>query len=110
MLATRVFKYRDPAAFVLGLKQLRMRGLTPRGLLFIAIDPRGETHLAIADDFDAITNIRVGDKLTLTTPFVGRHFHLDSVHRLPGDTVLWNGDRRLSDTGSVPEVACAISQ
>jgi hypothetical protein len=32
------------------------------------------------------------------------------VHRLPGDSVLWNGDRRLGDTGSAPEVAVAISE
>ncbi len=32
------------------------------------------------------------------------------MHRLPGDSVLWNGDRRLGDTGSAPEVACAISE
>jgi hypothetical protein len=40
----------------------------------------------------------------------GRYFHFDAVHRLPGDTVLWNGDRRLGDTGSAPEVAVALSE
>jgi hypothetical protein len=43
------------------------------------------------------------------SPLEGRFFHLDAVHRLPGDHVLWNGDRRLSDTGSAPEVAVAVS-
>jgi hypothetical protein len=84
--------------------------LTPRGLLFVALDPRGETYIAVPEDLDAVANIRVGDKLTLEAPWKGRYFHLDSVFRLPGDTVLWNGDRRLSDTGSAPEVACAISE
>ena len=110
MIATRVVHYRDPAAVVLGLKALRRKGLTPRGLLFIALDPRGETSIAIPEDLDAVAQIKVGDKLSLVPPWQGRYFHFDSVHRLPGDTVLWNGDRRLGDTGSAPEVACAISE
>ena len=110
MFATRVYHYRDPAAVILGLKELRKQGLTPRGLLFVALDPRGETYIAVPEDLDAVASIRVGDKLSLVPPFEGRYFHFDAVHRLPGDTVLWNGDRRLGDTGSAPEVACAISE
>ena len=110
MFATRVYHYRDPAAVILGLKELRKQGLTPRGLLFVALDPRGETYIAVPEDLDAVANIRVGDKLSLVPPWEGRYFHFDAVHRLPGDTVLWNGDRRLGDTGSAPEVACAISE
>jgi hypothetical protein len=109
MIATRVYHYRDPAAVVLGLKELRKQGLTPRGLLFVALDPRGETYIAVPEDLDAVASIRVGDKLSLVPPWEGRYFHFDAVHRLPGDTVLWNGDRRLADTGSAPEVACALS-
>ncbi|MDQ3368279.1 MAG: hypothetical protein M3680_22875 [Myxococcota bacterium] len=110
MFATRVYHYRDPAAVILGLKELRKQGLTPRGLLFVALDPRGETSIAVPEDLDAVASIRVGDKLSLVPPWEGRYFHFDAVHRLPGDTVLWNGDRRLGDTGSAPEVACAISE
>jgi hypothetical protein len=110
MLATRVYRYRDPAAVILGLKELRKKGLTSRGLLFVALDPRGETYIAVPEDFDAVGNVRVGDKLSLEAPWQGRYFHFDSVHRLPGDSVLWNGDRRLGDTGSAPEVAVAISE
>src|SRR5512139_1371845 len=111
MFATRVYHYRDPAAVILGLKELRKQGLTPRGLLFVALDPRGETNICVPEDFDAVMSIRVGDKLSLVPPWEGqRLFHFDAVHRLPGDTVLWNGDRRLGDTGSAPEVACAISE
>ncbi|HSK05142.1 MAG TPA: hypothetical protein VK932_28025 [Kofleriaceae bacterium] len=109
MFPTRVYHYRDPAAVILGLKELRKQGLTPRGLLFVALDPRGETSIAVPEDLDAVLSIRVGDKLSLVPPWEGRYFHFDAVHRLPGDTVLWNGDRRLGDTGSAPEVACAIS-
>lgn len=110
MIPTRVFRYRDPAAVALGLRELRKRGLTPRGLLFIAQDPRGETYIAVPDDFDVVEKVRIGDKLTLKPPWEGRYFHMDSVHRLPGSSVLWNGDRRLSDTGSAAEVAIAIGE
>jgi hypothetical protein len=110
MFATRVYHYRDPAAVILGLKELRKQGLTPRGLLFVALDPRGETYIAVPEDLDAVSNVRVGDKLSLVPPWEGRFFHFDAVHRLPGDSVLWNGDRRLGDTGSAPEVAVAISE
>ena len=110
MFATRVYHYRDPAAVILGLKELRKQGLTPRGLLFVALDPRGETYIAVPEDLDAVASIKVGDKLSLVAPWEGRYFHFDAVHRLPGDSVLWNGDRRLGDTGSAPEVACAISE
>ena len=109
MFATRVYHYRQPAAVILGLKELRKQGLTPRGLLFVALDPRGETYLVVPEDLDAVTSIRVGDKLTLVSPLEGRYFHFDAVHRLPGDHVLWNGDRRLGDTGSAPEVAVAVA-
>ncbi len=110
MIATKVYHYRDPAAVILGLKELRKQGLTPRGLLFVALDPRGETYIAVPEDLDAVATIKVGDKLSLVPPWEGRYFHFDAVHRLPGNTVLWNGDRRLGDTGSAPEVACAISE
>jgi hypothetical protein len=110
MFATRVVHYRDPAAVIIGLKELRKQGLTPRGLLFVALDPRGETYIAVPEDLDAVSSIKVGDKLSLIPPWEGRYFHFDAVHRLPGDTVLWNGDRRLGDTGSAPEVATAISE
>src|SRR6187402_975447 len=110
MFPTRVYHYRDPASVILGLKELRKQGLTPRGLLFVGLDPRGETNIVVPEDLDAVASIRVGDKLSLVSPLEGRYFHFDAVHRLPGDTVLWNGDRRLGDTGSAPEVACAISE
>lgn len=109
MLATRVYHYRQPAAVILGLKELRKQGLTPRGLLFIALDPRGETYIVVPEDLDAVAGIRVGDKLSLVPPLEGRYFHFDAVHRLPGDSVLWNGDRRLAEAGSAPEVAVAVS-
>jgi hypothetical protein len=109
MIPARVHRFRDPTAVVLGLEELGQRGLTPRGLLFIALDPRGETHIAVPDDAAVVTRIRVGDKLTLKPPWEGRYFHFDAIHRLPGGTVLWNGDRRLADAGSAGAVACAVA-
>jgi hypothetical protein len=109
VFATRVYHYRTPAALILGLKELRKQGLTPRGLLFIALDPRGETYVVVPEDLDAVASIRVGDKLSLVPPLEGLYFHVDAVHRLPGDNVLWNGDRRLGDLPHAPEIAIAIS-
>jgi hypothetical protein len=110
MIPTRVVRYRDPAAVTIGLGELRRQGLTPRGILFVALDPRGETHIAVPEDFNTVTEIKVGDKLALQPPWEGRFFHFDSIHRLPTGGVLWNGDRRLAQTGSVSEVAVAIAE
>jgi hypothetical protein len=109
MIPARVHRFRDPTAVVIGLEELGMRGLTPRGILFIALDPRGETHIAVPDDASVVTRLRVGDKLTLKPPWEGRYFHFDAIHRLPGGTVLWNGDRRLNEAGCAAAVACAVA-
>lgn len=110
MIATRVFHYRDPAALVIGLGELRRQGMTPRGILFVALDPRGEAHVAVPDDFASVTQVKVGDKLALKPPWEGRYFHFDAIHRLPIGGVLWTGDRRLKDTGSASEVACGLAE
>lgn len=101
----RVERYGEPAALLRGLKTLREGGLTPRGLLFVALSPDGAIHLGIPEDPERITSIKVGEKLSLAWPLDGRFFHFDSIHRLPGDFVLWNGDRRLKDPGDATEVA-----
>jgi hypothetical protein len=108
--AAQTFRYKNPTALFLGLEELRKRGLTPRGLLFLALDPRGEPHIAVAEDMDAVTRLRVGDKLSLTPPWQGRYLHFDAIHRLPAETVLWNGDRRLADPGSAQEVAESVAE
>jgi hypothetical protein len=109
MIPVRVHRFRDPMAVVLGLEELGARGLTPRGLLFIALDPRGETHIAVPHDAGAVTRIKVGDKLTLKAPWEGRFFHFDAIHRLPSGACLWNGDRRLPESGCAAAVACAVA-
>jgi hypothetical protein len=101
--------YADPAALSRGLKQLRERGLTPRGLLFLALSPDGAIHVGVPADPEQITQIRVGEKLALVWPVDGRYFHFDAVHRLPGNFVLWNGDRRLKDPGTAPQVATIVA-
>jgi hypothetical protein len=42
-------------------------------------------------------------------PLDGRYYHYDAIHRLPGDFVLWNGDRRLKDPGDAGEVTQIIA-
>jgi hypothetical protein len=101
--------YHSPSAVPMGLGELRRRGLTPRGLLFCALDPRGQAHVAVPADLEAGTTLKVGDKLSLKTPFEGRFFHYDSIHRLP-QGVLWNGDRRLHEPGNSSEVAVGIAE
>jgi len=109
MISVRVHHYRDPTAVVLALDELGGRGLSPRSVLFIALDPRGETHIAVADDAGAVARLRVGDKLTLVPPWQGRYFHFDAIQRLPGGGVVWNGDRRLAEAGCPGAVACAVA-
>lgn len=109
VIPARVHHYRDPAAVSIGLGELSARGLVPRGILFIALDSRGECLVAVPDDLDVVSRLRVGEKMCLKAPWEGRYFHFDAIHRLPGDTVLWNGDRRLGDAGSASEVACAVA-
>jgi hypothetical protein len=104
-----VEKFASPAALLRGLKALREKGLTPRGMLFLALSSDGAIHLGIPSDPDQVTQIRVGEKLALVWPLAGRFFHFDAIHRLPGDFVLWNGDRRLKDPGVAPQVAALIA-
>src|SRR6185503_15199955 len=106
------YRYRDPMAASLGLTQLRLKGLTTRGVLFVALDPRGEMHIAVPENLATVTRIKVGDKLSLEPPWPAgeRLYHYDAVHRLPGHGILWNGDRRLAQPGSGPETALALAE
>jgi hypothetical protein len=105
----RVERYKEPAALLRGLKDLRERGLTPRGMLFLALAPDGVIHLGLPEDPERVTSVKVGEKLALVWPLDGRFFHFDAIHRLPGDFVLWNGDRRLKDPGDATEVARLVA-
>jgi len=100
-----VERFAEPAAFVRGLTRLRQNGLTPRGLLFLALAPDGSVHVGTPGDSERVTSIKVGEKLALVWPEQGRFFHFDAIHRLPGNFTLYNGDRRLKDPGDALEVA-----
>ena len=101
-------RYSDPATFMMGLGTLRRSGLTPRGLLFLALEPSGAIHVVVPADLDEVTRIRVGDKMALTWPLSGRFFHFDTIHRLRDGRFTFNGDRRLKDPGVCVEVASLV--
>ena len=109
MTGISVEKYTGPAPLIQGLKALRERGVTPRGLLFLALAPDGTIHIAVPEDAEHFATLKVGEKLALVWPLPGRFFHFDAVHRLPGEFVLWNGDRRLKDPGTATEVARIVA-
>jgi hypothetical protein len=104
-----VESFSGPPALLRGLRAMRERGLTPRGLLFLALSPDGAVHVGVPEDPEQITSIKVGEKLALVWPNPGRYYHFDAIHRLPGDFVLWNGDRRLKDPGDASEVAQLVA-
>ena len=102
-------RYPEPMALLLGLANLRRSGLTPRGLLFLALEPAGAIHIVRPQDTDEVTRIRVGEKLGLAFPTEGRFFHYDSIHRLRDGVYVFNGDRRLAHPGNAIEVAGMLS-
>jgi len=104
-----VERFAEPASLVRGLGRLRQAGLTPRGLLFVALGSDGGVHLGTPANPELVTSIKVGEKLALVWPSEGRFFHYDAIHRLPGNFTLYNGDRRLKDPGDALEVAQVIA-
>lgn len=108
VVQTRVVHFTDPGALYIGLGELRRNGLTPRGILVLALDARGEAYVVVPESLDDVVKIKVGDKLALPAALEGRYFCFDSIHRLPLG-VLWNGDRRLALPGSAPNSALAVA-
>jgi len=109
MIQVRTLSFPTVSALMRGFSELRRGGITPRGLLFLALDEAGTTHIAVPENADDVEAIKVGDKLSLVWPFSGRCYYFDSVHRLPDDIVLFNGDRRLANCASAVEVALVTS-
>jgi|SRR5579871_2496089 len=105
MLAIRTERYPTPGAYLHGLAALRRVGITPRGLLFLAVEPSGTIHLGVPEDAELVTTIKVGEKMGFAWPLEGRFFHFDSIHRLPSGLYLFNGDRRLRDVAHAVTVA-----
>jgi hypothetical protein len=114
----RVETYSDQFGLVRGLATLRQQGLTPRGLLFLALNGQGRVHLVVPKDPHQLDNatMRVGEKLTLrwpdslAEPQPQRLFHFDSIHALRDDFYVVNGDRRLSHPGNAMEVGSVVSR
>jgi hypothetical protein len=109
MIPTRILEYSSALAMIQGLKKLFGEGLRPRGMLFMADDGAGHVHLAIPERLKDVNTIKVGNKLSLPWPFVGRMFYLDAVHPIGGDAVVINGDRRLGSVANMIDVAAMVS-
>ena len=105
----RIHTYSDATALSFGLTQLAVEGLTPRGLLFMALGPSGTVHLAVPERFDEVARLRVGEKLGLVWDGDDRLYHYDSVHQLGRGRFLYNGDRRLVHPGGADDVAGAVT-
>jgi len=112
VLSARVYHYSDPMAVRVGLATLHGGALTIRGVLFLALDPRGAISLAVTEDLTEARNIKVGEKLSFAPTFgaPSSTYHYDAIHRLPGHSVLWNGDRRLAQPGSACELAFVVAE
>jgi hypothetical protein len=109
MIRVRTLTFPTVSALMRGFSDLRRSGITPRGLMFLAVDLAGTAYVAVPENADDVEKIKVGDKLSLVWPFSDRACYFDSVHRLPDDVVLFNGDRRLGNCASAVEVALVTS-
>lgn len=105
----RVEQFKGPVPMLYGMGQFRRSGVTPRGLLFLALDPAGVIYVATPEDVEEVTRIKVGEKLGLPWPLEGRFYHFDSIHRLREEFYIFNGDRRLPHPGNAPEVATLVA-
>lgn len=109
MRGYRCHVYSDGPALALGLTELARGGLTPRDLLFLAVDPRGSAHLIVPEQNGHVRDLKVGEKLALAFPLDGPFYHFDSIHRLRPGLFLWNGDRRLAQPGNADDIAGAVT-
>ena len=132
----RIETYSDSLALLRGLSALKQRGLTAKGILFLALSAQGRIYLAIPDNLDQMNQLeqlgqspapgttpqhpsatsqsalRVGEKLALRWPegpdVPSRLFHFDSIHALRDDFYVVNGDRRLSQSGNAVDVGSVV--
>lgn len=112
----RIESYSDQFGLIRGLATLRQQGLSPRGLLFLALNGQGRIYLAVASDLHQLdqSSLRVGEKLALRWPesddVPQRLYHFDSIHALRDDFYVLNGDRRLSHPGNATEVGGVVAR
>ena len=134
----RIETYSDSLALLRGLSALKQRGLTAKGILFLALSAQGRIYLAIPDNLDQMNQLeqlgqspapgttpqhpsatsqsalRVGEKLALRWPegpdVPSRLFHFDSIHALRDDFYVVNGDRRLSQSGTAVDVGSVVGR
>lgn len=116
----RIESYSDTFGLIHGLGALRTKGLTPRGLLFVALNSQGRIYLAIPEELQQLEEsptrsaMRVGEKLALRWPdspdVPQRLFHFDSIHALRDDFIVLNGDRRLAHPGNALDVGAVIGR
>lgn len=109
MIPYATHHYHSALAMIRGLREMYRAGQGPRGLLFLAIDERGDAHLAVAERPADVAGLKIGDKLSLPWPFPGRIFYIDAVHPVGTDAVVVNGDRRLGNAPTFVDVAALIS-
>jgi len=110
MIPKRVLRFPNVPTLLRGVTDLRRAGITPRGLLFLAVDLAGTTYLGVPENVDEVEKIKVGHKLSLAwKEDLGQVYYFDSVHRLTDKLVLFNGDRRLGNCASAVEVAVVVS-
>lgn len=112
----RIESYGDQFGLIRGLGALRQQGLSPRGLLFLALNGQGRVYLAVSSDPHKLDQsaLRVGEKLALRWPegedVPQRLYHFDSIHALRDDFCVLNGDRRLSHPGNAIEVGGVVAR
>lgn len=103
----RELHFPSSVALVRGLRTLRAQGVHGRDLLFLALNERGEAHLAVSEP--AAGKLKVGQKLTIEAPFAGRVFYFDAVHPLGKRTAVVNGDRRIGQLANLVDAAALVS-
>jgi hypothetical protein len=109
VIECKTLHYSSSVALVRGLRELKQQGVRGRGLLFLALNERGEALLAIAQDLSDGAKIKVGQKLTLDPPFHGRVFYFDAVHPVGHRAAIVNGDRRIGNVANLVDAAALVS-
>lgn len=110
--------YSEHVALLRSLGTLKQKGLSPRGVLFLALSSQGRIYLALPSHPEQLTSesLRVGEKMALRWPDSGgdgvpeRLYHFDSIHALRDDFYIFNGDRRLKDPGNAMDVGTVMAR